>query len=69
MAWISAVERRVRTDGPSALMFSRQNLPFQKRDATRRSPTSRSGGYVLPTATATPQALITRHRLGSASWP
>ena len=30
VAWIAAVERR---DGPSALLFSRQNLPFQKRDA------------------------------------
>ena len=29
LAWACAIERK---DGPSALLFSRQNLPFQKRD-------------------------------------
>ncbi len=28
MAWIAAIERR---DGPTSLLFSRQNLPFQRR--------------------------------------
>jgi transketolase len=46
VAWIAAVERK---DGPAALVFSRQNLAFQKRapatiDAIRR------GGYVLADA-------------------
>lgn len=30
VSWVSAIERR---EGPSSLIFSRQNLPFQKRDA------------------------------------
>ena len=46
VAWIAAIERK---DGPAALVFSRQNLAFQKRapvtvDAIRR------GGYVLADA-------------------
>jgi transketolase len=53
-AWISAVERR---DGPSALVFSRQNLPFQKRDAKARAGIGR-GAYVLADCAGAPQALI-----------
>jgi len=46
VAWIAAVERK---DGPTSLVFSRQNVAFQKRtpaaiDAIRR------GGYVLADA-------------------
>jgi len=46
VAWLAAVERK---DGPTSLVFSRQNLAFQKRapaaiDAIRR------GGYVLADA-------------------
>ncbi len=54
VAWIQAVER---TDGPSALVFSRQNLPFQKRDAQTRAAIAR-GGYVLADCEGGPQALI-----------
>ncbi|MHB8668150.1 MAG: transketolase [Burkholderiales bacterium] len=53
-AWIAAVERR---DGPSALVLSRQNLPFQQRDARALAGIAR-GGYVLADCAGAPQALI-----------
>ena len=53
-AWISAVERR---DGPSALVFSRQNLQFQKRDAKALAGIAR-GAYVLADCAGAPQALL-----------
>ena len=53
-AWIAAVERR---DGPSALVFSRQNLQFQKRDAKALARIVR-GAYVLADCAGAPQALI-----------
>ena len=53
VAWIAAIERR---DGPACLLFSRQNLPFQVRDAERCKQVAR-GGYVLADA-ASPQAII-----------
>ena len=53
VAWIAAIERR---NGPACLLFSRQNLPFQVRDATHIKQISR-GGYVLSDA-ANPKALI-----------
>jgi transketolase len=43
VAWGAAVQRR---DGPSTLIFSRQNLPFMERDAAQISAVAR-GGYVL----------------------
>lgn len=46
MAWICAIERR---DGPSSLLFTRQNVPFQKRDAGQIDAIAR-GGYVLSDA-------------------
>jgi transketolase len=54
LAWIKAVERR---DGPTALVFSRQNLPFQKRDAQTLAGIAR-GAYVLADCAGAPQALI-----------
>jgi transketolase len=45
-AWIHAVERKT---GPSSLIFSRQNLNFQKRDATQIANINK-GGYVLSEA-------------------
>ena len=42
-AWQHAVARK---DGPTSLIFSRQNSPFQKRDASTIANTAR-GGYVL----------------------
>ena len=46
VAWAFAIERR---DGPSSLALSRQNVPFQKRDATSVD-AIRKGGYVLSDA-------------------
>ena len=46
VAWAAALERR---DGPSCLAFSRQNLPFQPRDA-RQVADIRRGGYILSEA-------------------
>jgi transketolase len=45
-AWIAAVERH---DGPTSLVFSRQNLAFQKRDAAQIA-NIRKGAYVLSEA-------------------
>ena len=53
VAWIAAIERR---DGPSCLLFSRQNLPFQARDAAGIERIAR-GGYVLSDS-ALPKAVI-----------
>ena len=46
VAWACAIERR---DGPSSLLFSRQNLPFQVR-STEQTAAIRRGGYVLADA-------------------
>ena len=46
VAWACAIERR---EGPSTLLFSRQNLPFQERD-TPQIDAIRRGGYVLSEA-------------------
>ena len=53
VAWIAAVERK---DGPACLLFSRQNLPFQARDAACTRQIAR-GGYVLSDV-ASPKAII-----------
>jgi transketolase len=53
VAWIAAIERH---DGPACLLFSRQNLPFQLRDARRIEQIAR-GGYVLSDAVS-PKAII-----------
>jgi transketolase len=45
-AWGAAVKRK---DGPSTLIFSRQNLPFQERNAQQIADIAR-GGYVLQDA-------------------
>jgi len=52
---VAAVERK---DGPSSLIFSRQNLAFQKRDTTQIA-NIRKGAYVLSEAAGgKPQAMI-----------
>jgi transketolase len=54
-AWVSAIERH---DGPSALLLSRQNLPFVARDDAALA-NIRRGGYVLAEAGgAAPKAVI-----------
>ena len=52
-AWIAAFERG---DGPTSLLFTRQNVPFQKRDAHTIA-AIRRGGYVLSDAQE-PKAVI-----------
>ncbi len=52
-AWVAATERK---DGPSCLLFTRQNVPFQKRDAAAIA-NIRRGAYVLADA-ASPRAVI-----------
>ena len=55
VAWARALERR---DGPSILIFSRQNLPFQKRDGALIKQIDK-GGYILSEAAdGKPQAVI-----------
>ena len=53
VAWAAAVER---TDGPTALLFSRQNVPFQSREPGAIA-NIRRGGYVVGDA-ARPRAVI-----------
>jgi transketolase len=52
-AWIAAIERR---NGPACLLFSRQNLPFQSRNAEALNNIAR-GAYVLADAPK-PRAII-----------
>jgi len=54
VAWVAAVERN---DGPSCLIFSRQNLNFQKRDAAQIANIAK-GGYVLADAASPKMVLI-----------
>jgi transketolase len=54
VAWASAIERR---DGPTALLLSRQNLPFAKRGEATLADIGR-GGYVLAEAAGAARAVI-----------
>jgi len=54
VAWIAAIGRG---DGPSALLLSRQNLPFQKRSADAVAQIAR-GGYVLADAAGARAVII-----------
>jgi len=54
VAWAAAIER---TNGPSSLVFSRQNLPFQTR-GPEEIDNIRRGGYVLVEPEAEPRAVI-----------
>jgi transketolase len=54
VAWTAALERK---DGPACLVFSRQNLPFQKRTVNVVGEIRR-GGYVLVEPAGTPEAVI-----------
>jgi transketolase len=53
-AWAAALER---ADGPTCLVFSRQNLPFQKR-RSEASDDIRRGGYVLVESEGEAHAVI-----------
>jgi transketolase len=54
VAWKAAIERR---DGPSSLIFSRQNLDHQNRSAQQLKDITR-GGYVLKDCDGTPDAIL-----------
>ena len=54
VAWTAAIERR---DGPTSLLFSRQNLPFQMRPS-EEVVNIRRGGYVLVEPETAPRAVI-----------
>ncbi|WP_439106447.1 transketolase [Congregibacter sp.] len=54
VSWKTAVER---DDGPSALVFSRQGLPHQDRDAEQLANVAK-GGYVLRDCDGAPDAII-----------
>lgn len=54
VAWKFSLERN---DGPSSLIFSRQNLPHQDRDAAQVSNIER-GGYILKDCDGTPDLIL-----------
>jgi transketolase len=54
VAWRAAIERR---DGPSCLVFSRQNLPHQARSETQVAGIRR-GGYVLKDSVGAPECIL-----------
>lgn len=53
-AWKAAILRK---DGPSCLVFSRQNLPHQTRDAAQVAAIAR-GGYVLKDSAGAPELIL-----------
>ena len=53
-AWRAGI---VRMDGPTCLVFSRQNLPHQARSAQQVADIAR-GGYVLKDSVGTPQLIL-----------
>ncbi|MAB53899.1 MULTISPECIES: transketolase [Marinobacter] len=54
VAWKAALER---VDGPTALVFSRQGLPHQKRDAEQLANIAK-GGYILSDSEGTPDLIL-----------
>jgi transketolase len=54
VAWKAAIERK---DGPTALIFTRQNLPHQQRDDAQLANTER-GAYVLQDCAGHPEAIL-----------
>ena len=54
IAWKTAIEHR---DGPSALIFSRQNLPHQSRSPAQVADVAR-GGYVLKDCAGEPELIL-----------
>ena len=54
VAWKHSIERK---DGPSALIFSRQNLPHQARDEQQVADIAR-GGYVLKDCAGEPELIL-----------
>ena len=54
VSWKAAIER---ADGPSCLVFSRQNLPHQSRSAAQLAEIAR-GGYVLKDSVGVPELIL-----------
>ncbi len=54
VAWRNAIEKQ---DGPSCLIFTRQGIPFQARDAAQIANINR-GGYVLRDCDGTPDVIV-----------
>jgi transketolase len=54
VAWKAAIEKR---DGPSSLIFSRQNLAHQARSEAQIADIAR-GGYVLADCDGTPEVIL-----------
>ena len=54
VAWKAAIERK---EGPSALIFTRQNLQQQPRNATQLADIAR-GGYILKDCSGTPDLIF-----------
>ncbi len=54
IAWKAAIER---TDGPTTLIFTRQGLPQQSRNAQQLSDVER-GGYVLVDSNGVPEIML-----------
>ena len=54
VAWKAAIERR---DGPTSLVFSRQGLPAQARNAEQLANVAK-GGYVLHDCSGTPDLIL-----------
>jgi transketolase len=54
VSWRAAIERR---DGPSCLVFSRQNLAHQPRSEAQVADIAR-GGYVLKDSNGTPELIL-----------
>ena len=54
VAWRAAIEKR---EGPTSLILSRQNLPYQSRSDAQIADIAR-GGYVLRDTAGTPDAII-----------
>ncbi|TKF18328.1 transketolase [Vibrio genomosp. F6] len=54
VSWKLAIERK---DGPSALIFSRQNLAQQERDAEQLANIAK-GGYILKDCTGQPELIL-----------
>jgi transketolase len=55
IAWARAIERK---DGPSTLIFSRQNLPFQKRDDATIKLIDKGGYTLSEAADKKPRAIV-----------
>ena len=65
VAWKAALER---TDGPTALVFSRQGLPHQARDEAQLVDIAR-GAYILSDSEGDTRPDPDRHRVRSGSGP